>query len=64
MYPFMYIYNETITEEEYFSSTRLSVKNYKKRSTTGLVPKPCLEISYMFSEDYELDRKIYEKIYI
>ena len=55
MNTFMYVDLETILVEEYFPDTKTFVKNYKKISTPGPVPKYWLGFSHIRSEDYELD---------
>ena len=42
-------------EEHYFPATKTIVENYKKISTTGLVPKHWHRFSYIHSENYEID---------
>ena len=56
MYTFMYVDFETITVEEYFSAKKTFVKNYRKISTPGPVPKHCPGFSYIRLEYYELDQ--------
>ena len=50
MYDFMYVDTDTITEEEYFSSTRNIFENYKKMSTPGPVPKYWILFCYIFQK--------------
>ena len=39
MFDFMYVDTEIIPVEDYFSATDKNLKNYKKMSTPGPVPK-------------------------
>ena len=55
----MYIDTEKMADEDYFPDIKKFVKNYKKMSTPGAVPKHWLWFSYIRSEDYELDLNLY-----
>ena len=47
MYDFMYVDPKTMPVEDYFPATKTCVDNYKKMSTTGIVPKHWLGNSYL-----------------
>ena len=49
MFAFVYVYPETMVEEEYFPATKNIVENYNKMSTPGPVPKHWLVFSYICS---------------
>ena len=53
VYDFMYIDDETPSEEEYFPDTNKFVYNCKKRSTTVPVPKNWIRFNYICSKYYE-----------
>ena len=55
MCAFMYIDLETMSEEDYFTATKICVANYKKIPTPVPVPKYWLGFSFICSEYYELD---------
>ena len=48
MYDFMYVDTDTMTEEYCFPDTKTFVKNHKKSSSQGPVPKNWLEFSYIY----------------
>ena len=54
MHDLMYVYPETMPEEDHFSDTKTIVDNYKKMPTTGPVPKNWLGFSYIISKGYQL----------
>ena len=60
MYAFMYVDPETMPVKDNFHPNKTFVVNYNKMSTPGPVPERWIELSYIRSENYELNQNFDE----
>ena len=56
MYAFMYVDTQTVPVEDHFPAAKIFVENYKKIKKLGTVSKHWIGFTYIFLEDYELDK--------